>query len=240
MKNKISTILTVYKRQKYLKDQIKCIENQSISSDIFINWNTKSNSSFKEKYPGLSYINTNDLYALHNRFYSALALDTPYVFICDDDVVPGSLYLEKCLSFLKNKKNKALIGIYGMIFNRNETKYNVKTRIGAVHNNLPSKPKKVHMVGQGYFMHKSILHIFAASKKISESNEDISLAFTLYKKNIPIYVLDVDKKNINTYPDIKFGKRGSDKVALWKSSNHQKSRDKLMNDLTLNKNWKFS
>ena len=236
---KVTTILTVYKRAKYLNEQIKAIENQSLKSNILIHWNSKNLPQENMHYPMYIYKNFNSKNALFNRFYSSLSLNSEYIFICDDDIVPGNDYLRRGINFLKSNDNKALLGVYGMIFRPGETRYNVHERIGAVHNNFPKKPRKVHMVGQGYLFHKSILHLFAGHEKLStKSNEDICLGYIMYLNKLPIYVLDVND-NIQSYPDITKGIRGSDDNALWKTQEHKISRDKLIKKLT-DLGWKFN
>ena len=115
----VTTVLTVMDRIEYLNSQLLAIEDQTISSDLIIHWNT--NSVYRYKYPVFIYSNQHKSAPLYNRFISSLNISTPYIFICDDDILPGRKYLERCIEFSKQKNDKVCIVNYGMIFNENES-----------------------------------------------------------------------------------------------------------------------
>ena len=110
--NQVTTILTVTDRLEYLESQLESINNQTIKSDIIIHWNT--NSEYKLKYPSVIYRNQHKSNPLYNRFISSLNISTPYIFICDDDILPGKKYIERCLDF-SNGKDVCIVS-YGMNF----------------------------------------------------------------------------------------------------------------------------
>ena len=51
----VTTVLTVMDRIEYLNSQLLAIEDQTISSDLIIHWNT--NSVYRYKYPVFIYSN---------------------------------------------------------------------------------------------------------------------------------------------------------------------------------------
>lgn len=232
----VTTVITVCDRLEYLKDQIDAIENQTVESDIFIHWN--NSEDYNLKYPAFVYKNTEKHFSLYTRFYNSLNIRTPYIFIPDDDILPGEEYLERCIEFSKQQDDKVLIGVLGMKFANGERVYNVQERIGLAHNSFPSKPVKVDMVGQGYFMHSDVLKHYATQKPLHPYGEDIHLAYTMYTNGIPIYVLNIDKNDKKTYPDLTLGQRGNDEHSQWKHSRHKVLRDFLVNSFT-EQGWEF-
>ena len=232
--NLVTTILTVTNRLEYLESQLESINNQTIKADIIIHWN--SDSEYNLKYPSIIYRNQHKSVPLYNRFISSLNITTPYIFICDDDILPGKKYLEKCLEFSKDK-NMCIVSC-GMDFNEGETKYNIIRRIGQ--NTFLNSPTQVNMGGQGYFFPTSLL-IKYCENKIHDtlSGEDIHLGYICWLNNIPIYVLDKNKNDKDTWQDLTLGSRGDDDKAQWKYVAHKPTRNKLIKIYT-DLGWDFN
>src|SRR6056300_33310 len=229
----ITTVLTVTDRLEYLQSQLESIKNQTVSSEIFIHWN--NDTEYELEYPSVIYRNQHKSTPLYSRFINSINITTPYVFICDDDTLPGKKYLEKCLEFSKNKD--VCIVSCGMNFNEGETKYNVNKRIRQ--SEFLKVPTQVNMGGQGYFLKTELLRKYCNYKTHSTlSGEDIHLGFVCYKENIPIYVLDKDENDKDTWQDLTLGKRGDDEKAQWKYPTHKPVRDKLM-EIYTSMGWQF-
>ena len=220
----ITTVLTVMDRLEYLPSQLKAIRNQSIESKIFIHWNRKERYTLD--YPAIVYRKQHKSAPLYNRFISSLNIDTPYIFICDDDILPGKKYLERCINFLEKKD--ACIVNYGMIFEKGSTNYNVIERID--HQTYLNEPRQVDMGGQGYLFKTELLKEYCKYKIHDDKwGEDIHLGFICYKENIPTYVLNSDRSDIDTWQDMSVGQRGVDDAAQWRYPTHKPVRDKLVN-----------
>lgn len=230
----ITTVLTVTDRLEYLQSQLESIKNQTVSSEIFIHWN--NDTEYELEYPSVIYRNQHKSTPLYSRFINSINITTPYVFICDDDILPGKKYLEKCLEFSKNKD--VCIVSCGMNFNEGETKYNVNKRIRQ--SEFLKVPTQVNMGGQGYFLKTELLRKYCNYKTHSTlSGEDIHLGFVCYKENIPIYVLDKDENDKDTWQDLTLGERGNDEKAQWKYPTHKPVRDELMGIYT-SLGWEFN
>jgi len=230
----ITTVLTVTDRLEYLQSQLESIKNQTVSSEIFIHWN--NDTEYELEYPSVIYRNQHKSTPLYSRFINSINITTPYVFICDDDTLPGKKYLEKCLEFSKNKD--VCIVSCGMNFNEGETKYNVNKRIRQ--SEFLKVPTQVNMGGQGYFLKTELLRKYCNYKTHSTlSGEDIHLGFVCYKENIPIYVLDKDENDKDTWQDLTLGERGNDEKAQWKYPTHKPVRDELMGIYT-SLGWEFN
>ena len=222
----ITTVLTVFNRHSYLESQIESIKDQTIDSDIFLIW--RNELKYNLEYPAIIYRNeSNHFNSLYGRFYNSLHVTSPYVFVVDDDIMPGKRYLERCIEFSQKNNDRVVVCTYGVNFKEGETEYNVSSRYNP--DVFLSKPTQVHMGGQGWFMKTELLKHFLYQPPIDLSTgEDLHFSFCLYKNNIPIYVLDKDKKDNSTWQDLELGKRGSDDKAQWRYLNHKPARDKLV------------
>ena len=110
----ITTILSCYKRPQYLLEQIHNIRNQTVESDIMVDY-TLVDGVPQVKIPNdikVSYRNHN-LYHI-GRFFYALNAQSKYVFICDDDQVPGKNYLQQCIDIVEQQDS--IVTSYGVNF----------------------------------------------------------------------------------------------------------------------------
>ena len=126
--NQVTTVLSVVERPEYLDSQIDAIKAQTIPSDIFIIW--RNYLEYSLFYPAIIYRNESKHFnSLYGRFFNSLHIKTPYVFICDDDLLPGKQYLEKCINFSKSKNDNVVISSFGVDFKTNTNSYKPLSRI---------------------------------------------------------------------------------------------------------------
>ena len=96
----VVVILTVWKRN-YLEEQIKALTSQSIKpANIWvIKYENHLNTKLVlAKYPGVKLIDSSINLKYFGRFSIAQFVNTKYVWILDDDVIPGEKWIEKCLN----------------------------------------------------------------------------------------------------------------------------------------------
>lgn len=225
--NQVTTVLSVVNRPEYLPSQLDCIENQSITSDIFLIW--RNPQKYNLDFPAITYHSESPHFnSLYGRFYNSLHIQTPYVFICDDDLLPGRKYLERCIEFSKKNNDNVVVSSFGLVFPKNAREYKPTTRLSQ--NIFLQHPFKVDMGGQGWFMKTELIKYFLHRPPLElNTGEDLHFSFCLYENNIPIYVLDKDKKNKETWQDITLGERGMDEKAQYKSNkNHFPLRNALV------------
>lgn len=234
--NEVTTVLSVVKRPEYFDSQIDCIENQTVDSDIFIIW--RHYLEYNLFYPAITYKNESKHFnSLYGRFYNSLHIKTPYIFICDDDLLPGSNYLKRCIDFSKSKNDNVVISSFGVTFKQGETKYNPDRRIDQ--DVFLDTPFKVDMGGQGWFFKTELLkHFLSEPIKLEGSGEDIHFSYCLYKNDIDIYVLDKQQQDESTWQDTTLGKRGADHKAQWKQKEHIETRNLLLKHYT-KLGWRF-
>lgn len=234
---KVTTVLSAVNRLPYLTSQLDSIKNQTIDSDIFIVW--RNNERYSLSYPCIIYQNESKHFnSLYGRFYNSIHIKTPYVFIVDDDILPGSKYIERCINFSKQNNDKVVVCTFGVNFSKRETKYNPIFRVDQ--NIFLDNPLQVDMGGQGWFMKTELLNHFLHQPPVDlTTGEDLHFSYCLFKNNIPIYVLDKDKKAKETWQDMSLGKRGEDDKAQWRTNpTHFSIRDKLVKIYT-DLGWEF-
>lgn len=234
--NQVTTVLSVVKRLEYFESQIDAINAQTIPSDIFVIW--RNDQYYFHSYPAIIYRNESKHFnSLYGRFFNSLHIKTPYVFICDDDLLPGKQYLEKCINFSKSKNDNVVISSFGVDFKTDTTKYEPLSRIDQ--DVFLDSPKKVDMGGQGWFMKTELLKLFLLYPFFKEeSGEDIHFSFCLFQAMVDIFVLDKDRNKVDTWQDTTLGERGLDDKAQWKQKQHNKVRDELVKHY-VELGWKF-
>lgn len=235
--NEVTTVLTAVHRPHYLPSQIESIKEQTVDSDIYLIWH--NDETYNLEYPAIIYKNGKDRFnSLYGRFYNSLHIKTPYVFIVDDDILPGKKYLERCIEYSKSVDDKVVISTFGVNINPDNITYYDVRRTGT--NTFLNTPLQVDMGGEGWFMKTELLQHFLREDIVEPSNgEDLHFSFCLHNVGIPIVVLDKDKKNKDTWQDLTLGTRGADEFGLHTTdTDHYVKRDRLLK-LYSSKGWDF-
>ena len=219
----VSVILTAYKRD-YFQEQIKAIKKQTIKPKTIYIW---QNGNFinidKYRKMDVKLIKSDVNFKFHGRFAFALLMQTQYVAIFDDDIIPGPKWLENCINLSKSKN--CIVGANGRNYNSKSKKH---VGIGLTNKfDYLDKPCKVDLVGHCWFFKKEWLKYMWRQIPFSYDNgEDIHFCFCAKLfGNIDSYVAGQSKTNLNTKADIKNDQYAQDNHASWKKSNHQKIRN---------------
>ena len=247
MDNKITVILNVYKRPQYLKQQIEAFENQTIPCDIWIDYTVPEGEQMND----LSSIAPNakittrtnqNLYHI-GRFFYSLNVQSKYVFICDDDIIPGKNYLQHCINIIKNEGNCVLTG-YGLRFDRNIPRYHAVEKYGwhSLAEGGFSESKEVDMAGHSWFMERSSLSYITREMPYNfENGEDLFFSYVIQKYgNIPIKVAPHKLNEPENWScDYNKGiKMGNDNNATWRQNNHLPIRNSSVK-YYLDNGWKL-
>lgn len=245
--NKITVILNAYKRLHYLKEQIEAFENQTVPCDIWIDYTvpegeqTYNLQSVAPTAKITTRVNQN-LYHF-GRFFYALNSNTEYVFICDDDILPGRDYLKHCIETINTVGNCVVTG-YGLRFDRNIPEYKAVEKYGW-HNIATGgldTPTQVDMGGHSWFMKRESLNFILREMPLSFKNgEDLHFSYMLNKySDIPIIVPTHKLTEPNTWScDYDKGmKRGNDNNATFRRPDHTSLRNKAVQHY-LNNGWKL-
>lgn len=228
----VTVILNIYKRKKYFQKQIESIKNQTLPVDIWVDFTPQSKEDLFliDEYPDLKFtIRWNQNLKFHGRFNYGLNADTEYIFVCDDDIIPGPKYLEHCVETME-KYGDSLLTTYGVILNPKVNGYNLLSKAGW--HTMNENPVIVDMAGHSWFFKKKYLKYLNYEEPISRENgEDLHFSYMLKKyANIPVIVpshkssepdkLGCDPNLGNVY--------GADEHATWKKSNHIPIRNKIV------------
>jgi len=242
MDNNVTVVLNLFKRKKYFRKQVESIRNQSIPCDIWVDFTpqTRADMSIIDEYPDLKFsVRLNQNLKYHGRFNYALNADTKYVFICDDDIIPGSKYIEHCISTME-KIGDCVLTTYGVLLDPTKNDYSVLHRIGW--NSMNDVPTPVDMAGHSWFFPKKLLKYLNYEDPITRDNgEDLHFSYMVQKHAKRLIVVPVhDSSKPETLGCIpRYGiEYGQDEHSTWRKSNHLPLRNKIV-ETYRNDGWKF-
>jgi len=246
---KITTILNVYKRLEYLEEQLNSLRSQTIPTEIWIDYTIPKGEQMYD----LSEIAPEAKITVHlnqnfyhiGRFYHAFNVQTPYIFIIDDDIIPGKNYLQHCLDTI-DQVGDCVLTPYGLILDSESEEYKATSKYGwhSLLNNSPGfpEPKQVDMAGHSWFFKKSSLkYITYEDPIIVENGEDLHFSYCCNKHgNLPIIVPSHEKSKPENWgcDVIKGTQYGNDKHATWKQENHNSLRNQIVKH-QIQKGWKL-
>ena len=128
----VTVILNIYKRIGYFRQQVESIRNQTTPVDIWVDFTPQSIDDLNliNEYPDIKFsIRWNQNLKFHGRFNYALNADTEYIFICDDDIIPGPKYLEHCIETMETHGD-SLLTTYGVILDPKTNAYTLLNKAG--------------------------------------------------------------------------------------------------------------
>ena len=223
---KVTTILQLYKRPEYLKEQIAAVITQTVKSDKIIIVHNEGDVKFD--YPdNVELIYANPNLKFHLRFAIGLLADTEYVSFLDDDTIPQPRWYENCIKTIE--RHDCLCVTNGRLF--------VPPNQWAAPGwgNPTNEEFLVDFGGHAWFLRQENLKYMWYDKIYEYKNgEDIMLSANLQiHGNIPTYVPphpSADTSLWGSHPE-KATKYGSDKVAHWivQPSHYQERTDLIKN-----------
>ena len=232
----VTTILQIFKRPQYLKEQLEAIKNQTVKSDKLIIVHNEGDISEKFDIPPeaqLIYANPNMKF--HLRFAIGLLADTEYVSFLDDDTIPQPGWYKNCIDTID--KHDCLCVTNGRIF------IPPNTWAGPGWGNPCNDEVLVDFGGHAWFLRTRNLQYMWRDKILEYKNgEDIMLSANLQiYGRIPTYVPPhpIDNKFIWGSDREKAIKYGSDSVAHWLTQQtHFEERFVLIRNYA-DKGWKL-
>lgn len=111
--NEWTAVICLWKRDKYIVEQVDAIEAQTIKPKSIIILKNENHIKIPDCVTAninVKVINSN-INNLYFRWLIPYLIDTEFVCIFDDDVIPGSQWIERCLN--ASAKNDLLIGASG-------------------------------------------------------------------------------------------------------------------------------
>lgn len=176
----ITVVLNAYKRQKELKAQIECVNQQTIPPTEILVWNNGDHIEPASLPQNVVICNSSKNFGVWSRFSFALNADSEFVCILDDDTFPGERFFENCLQQMKVEE--ALFGTRGLRF-MSSKRYNPFLSFGW---DCPNeKTEVVDIVGHAWFFKRQWLSAFWAEQPPFGASrivgEDIHFSFMLQK-----------------------------------------------------------
>lgn len=224
----LGVVLTGYKRTPELLDmQLQALRDSSLVPDeivFFQNENHQDFSSVLAKWPDVKHMHASSWNTkFHGRFAAALMLNTEFVAIADDEVVPGLKWLEAAVRVVDQLD--CIVGNTGRIvipdvFFEGKSRGFEKVRDATLNKDLEHpEPVQVDFVGHWWITRTQHLHAMWRSEPASLwTGEDVHLsaAAKLYH-GVDTYVLDYPRAEYT--PERKdfalYGKQQARDVASW-------------------------
>lgn len=201
----ITVIITVWKRG-YLDEQLNSLINQTVRPRAIWIIQNESHINIKpvvEKYrntfPAIEVLSSTHNLKYFGRFSLSNLVETEYIFVVDDDVIPSSKWMEICLDKLNT--HNSVISCTGRIVKpftyrpedmdgEGMRKYFLGDNQSSVTYNYLSQDSRVDYGCNSYFIRKSWMQYFWATWPATfDSGEDIHLSASLMvAKGIPTFV----------------------------------------------------
>ncbi len=247
----VTILLNIWKRD-YLDEQLAAILAQTVyPKEIWI-INYESHVSiegivakYKTLFPGINLIKSDKNLKYYGRFSLAINLDTEFVWIIDDDVMPGIQWLENCTE--KCHSLNSIISCSGRIIPERDfypeypgNKSDFSHFIGDMNEDLKRgfclEDTVVDYACQSYFFKTEWLSAFWSIWPVTfMSGEDMHLSATckcLLNVNTVVLkqetVLDTGSSNLQY---------GMDDYASWKRTDFLTERAKVLRYHILEKGW---
>jgi len=216
----VTAVLTKYKREHLFQEQLLSVQNQTIKVDeVLVCDNTIDNKGVWE------------------RFKLAKESKNDFVWVLDDDTIPGQEYLKNVLECFNEKEG--LYGTRGLIFKSEERYFSNYFDIGWASNN--EKITEVDFVTHSWFFKKDWLEYFWNVKNPPFNyGEDMNFSYQLQKRKIKTYVPPQPISNPSTWGSIKGFEYGDDGNGLW-ISNPNNFRNNMFDyfDKQIDSGWKL-
>jgi len=226
----VSVILNVYKRPETLELQINSILNQTYKikpENIHVWYNKSDVIQNLPKNEQIKTYNCNWNTKFFGRFTIPLLLDTEFIAMFDDDMLPGSRWIENCIDSIE--KVNGIMGGSGVILDKKAYFPNHKVGWNGLHSN---KIERVDLVGHAWFYRREWIKYFWMNKPYNMNNgEDIHFSYMCQKyENINTFVPPHPNTDMSFWStDPKFGtEKGMDNNASSLIiNNHISVRDEI-------------
>ena len=246
----LTVILTAWRRN-HLEEQVLAILNQSLNpSEIWL-YHCGKHLNLKmtlRKYPLVKYIKSDVDFGFFGRFSLAPFTRTKYVWIIDDDVIPGKDWIKTSLRI--SKEYNAIVSSAGRVLLNDGTspeahldpksihEYFVGDNINHYQYNFNPENKIVDFGCNSWFFERDWLKYFWQIFPYTFLNgEDIHLSATC-KILGDIRTVVPEQKSGDTCGNLKKG-YGFDNLATWKRDDFIEQRKEVINFFLTQFKWKY-
>ncbi|MDD3302267.1 MAG: glycosyltransferase family A protein [Candidatus Gracilibacteria bacterium] len=213
----VTAILTIYKRVDYLERQITSLLNQSYKIDQFIiNVNVTDR---KEEYmeiinrliPEALVVEHSFNLGVWSRFFLGFNCNTDFIFVIDDDIIPGSEYIQNCVECFE--KEPGIYGSWGSLFKSLQIRRD--RYIFSESDNIPIAINNVDISGHSWFFSRNDLpkmfdKLPENLEKYKVCGEELRVSYRGAVNGVKTFVPPMDNKEKSGNVDPRLG---IDKVA---------------------------
>jgi hypothetical protein len=221
----VTVILSCWKRPHLLQTQLRALRQQSRPPAAIWLWADfcveNADVDFGQVEVDRLFRNSTNA-GVYGRFTAALLAPTSYVFVLDDDMVPGAGYLENAL--LAEQEHPGIIAAAGVVLRSNS--YLPHDRFGWFERT--PHVQEVDLGCNGWLCRRETCHLMWRESPLNWCNgEDIHLSYTA-KKYAGIRTFVPAQATLEVSASI--GRFGADSVALHRMDGHYAARTKLVQE----------
>jgi glycosyltransferase involved in cell wall biosynthesis len=176
----VAVVLNVYKRGENFQNQLRAINNQTTKVDEVLVWENGNDRADLSNMEDIQLARSNSNLGVWSRFAFALNASTDFIWLIDDDTIPGARWLENALETFRS--HPGVIGSRGLRF-RSRDAYLLYDEFGP---NFPNdQVMEVDIVGHNWIVPRKWLGFFWAEYEgkfdSHLAGEDIHISFAVQK-----------------------------------------------------------
>lgn len=246
----ITVILNIWKRDHFQEQLLSLLNQTLLPKEIWVNQYENhidlidTINTCKQYFPNIQHIKSSKNLKYFGRFSLAINVSTTYVFMIDDDVIPGCKWLES--AFEKCNFHNAIIACTGRIIPKgnylpeqtgelDRKKYFIGDMTYLFKNYCEGDTQVDYGCNSYFFKTEWLKHYWETWPATFLSGEDIHLSATaMVNGRIKTYV--IEQKDSDTCGNLKKA-YGSDSVASWRQNDFTKIREEVLKYHVLKNNW---
>lgn len=172
----VTVVLNVYKRSDNFSSQLTALMNQTVPITEYLVWENGEEKA--PQIPGITVARVSKNLGVWARFAFALNAKSDYIWIIDDDAIPGRRFLENALK--THHETGGLVGSRGLRF-RTTGSYALYDEFGP--NNPNARFEEVDIVGHNWVFPRNWLSAFWSlgheAFGSERAGEDIHLSYAI-------------------------------------------------------------
>jgi len=213
----VTIVLNAYCRLGTIDTQIAAIKAQTYPvRDIMLwqNYNGEENNVSEFSHSLTKHASCNYNFGVWARFSYALNAKTKYVCVIDDDTIPGSEWIENCITTMKT--HRGLLGCRGVRISGDDYKNYPGCKYESICGNN-DKIEQVDIMGHCWFFERDWLRYYwleAPNIRPNYGGEDMHFSYAIQKHlGLNTYVPAQPSSNKETWGSLDPSKYGEDKFA---------------------------
>jgi glycosyltransferase involved in cell wall biosynthesis len=176
----VSIVLNVFRRSKHFPEQLRAIQNQSVTPKEILVWENGEEEIPQDLREFVTLTRASKNFGVWARFAHALNAESEFICVIDDDTIPGRDWLKNCLRTMD--VTPGLLGTRGLIF-ESSSNYSINREFGVYGSN--DQTTRVDIVGHTWFFRRDWLATYWAEYEnrfdSPFAGEDIHFSYAIQK-----------------------------------------------------------